>query len=112
MNMISAIQISKIEKQATLDAPTWLDKELAAQEPLNLAAHGFGKDVNRALYFRQQWLVDQQLADNDADIDGEQLRFRPGAMNELRQREVRTLAGQLSHEMGMGVREAVSGGAH
>jgi type IV secretory pathway VirD2 relaxase len=102
---ITTLSPVSVEKQATLDAPTWLDKELAAHEPLKLAAHGFGKDLNRALCLRQQWLVDQQLA----DIDGEQLRLRPGATDALRQREIRTLAGQLSKEMGVGVREAVSG---
>lgn len=94
-----------IEKQASLNAPTWLDKELVARDPLRLAAHGFGKDVNRALYLRQQWLVDQQLADGEAD----RFRFRPGAIDALRQREIRALASQLSTEMGMGVREAARG---
>jgi type IV secretory pathway VirD2 relaxase len=103
--MITTLSPIPVEQQATLDAPTWLDKELTAQEPLKLAAHGFGKDLNRALYLRQQWLLDQQLA----DIDGERLRVRPGATEALRQREIRTLAGQLSNEMGMGVREAASG---
>lgn len=103
--VITTLSPISVEKQAALDAPTWLDRELAAQEPLTLAAHGFGKDVNRALYLRQQWLVDQKLA----DIDGERLRLRPGATEALRQREIRTLARQLSNEMGMGVREAVSG---
>jgi hypothetical protein len=102
---ITTLSPISVEKQATLDAPTWLDKELAAQEPLKLAAHGFGKDLSRALYLRQQWLVDQHLA----DIDSERLRLRPGTTDALRQREIRTLAGQLSNEMGMGVREAVSG---
>lgn len=103
--MITTLSPISVEKQATLEAPTWLDKELAAHEPLKLAAHGFGRDVNRALYLRQQWLVEQQLA----DIDGEQLRLRPGATDALRRREIRSLAGQLSNEMGVGVREAVSG---
>ncbi|WP_240953965.1 DUF3363 domain-containing protein [Sphingomonas sp. G-3-2-10] len=102
---ITTLSRISVEKQATLDAPTWLDKELAAHEPMKLAPHGFGKDLNRALYLRQQWLVDQHLA----DIDGEQLRLRPGTTDALRQREIRTLAGQLSNEMGMGVREAISG---
>jgi type IV secretory pathway VirD2 relaxase len=102
---ITTLSPISVDKQATLDAPTWLDRELAAPEPMKVAAHGFGKDLNRALNLRQQWLLDQQLA----DIDGERLRFRPGATDALRQREIRTLAGQLSKEMGMGVREAVSG---
>lgn len=102
---ITTLSPTPVEKQATLDAPTWLDKELGSREPLEIAARGFGKELNRALYLRQQWLVDQQLA----EFEGEQLRFRPGATDALRQREIRSLAGQLSSEMGMGVREAVSG---
>jgi type IV secretory pathway VirD2 relaxase len=102
---ITTLAAVPLEKQATLDVPTWLDKELVSGEPLKLAAHGFGKDLNSALYLRQQWLVDQQLA----EVDGDRFRFRPGAMDTLRQREIRTLASQLSKEMRMGVREAAKG---
>lgn len=102
---ITTLATVPIEKQTALDAPTWLDKELATGEPMKIAAHGFGKDLGRALYLRQQWLVDQQLA----DLDGDRFRFRPGAVDTLRQREMRTLAGQLSKDMGMGVREAAKG---
>lgn len=103
--VITTLAAVPVEKQATLDAPTWLEKELVSGEPLKLAAHGFGKDLDRALYLRQQWLVDQQLA----EVDRDGFRFRPGAIDTLRQRELRTLASQLSAEMGMGVREATKG---
>lgn len=102
---ITTLSPVPIDKQATLDAPTWLDKELAAEEPIKPAAHGLGKDLNRALDRRRLWLIEQQLA----DMEGQQIQFRPGAIDTLRQREMRTLASQLSNEMGMGVRAAAKG---
>ncbi len=103
--VITTLSPIPVDKQAALNAPTWLDKELANGEPVKPAAHGFGKDLNRALDRRRQWLIDQQLA----HLEGDRFRFRPGAIDTLRQREIRTLASQLSTEMGMGVREAVNG---
>lgn len=102
---ITTLSPVPIDRQATLNAPTWLDKELVAGEPMKFASHGFGKDLNRALYLRQQWLIDQQLA----EVERDRFRFRPGAIDTLRQREMRALASQLSTEMGMGVREAAKG---
>lgn len=102
---ITVLSPTPVDRQATLDAPTWLDKELASSRRTEVAAHGFGGDVRRALFQRQQWLIEQGLA----EIDGDKLRLQPGATAALRQREVRALATQLARELGMGVREAASG---
>ncbi|MEG3146751.1 DUF3363 domain-containing protein [Sphingomonas sp. RT2P30] len=100
---ITTLSTMSVGRQTTLEAPTWLDKELAASEPLALAGHGFGKDMARALYQRQQWLVDRELA----DIDGDRLTIRPGMSEALSQRAISNLVGQLSRNMGMEGREAV-----
>ncbi|MEO9133318.1 MAG: DUF3363 domain-containing protein, partial [Sphingomonas sp.] len=101
--VITTLSTMSVERQAALEAPTWLDKELAANEPFGLANHGFGKDMARALYQRQQWLLDRELA----DIDGDRLTIRPGMTEALNQRAVRTLVAQLSEDMSMEGREAV-----
>ncbi|WP_227283953.1 DUF3363 domain-containing protein [Boseongicola sp. H5] len=47
-----------LRQQVTHDGATWLDRELTARQPLSVAAHGFGREVNEALDRRAQRLVD------------------------------------------------------
>lgn len=100
---ITVMSTTSVEKQASLEAPTWLDKELAAKGPLDLANHGFGKDTARALYQRQQWLLDRELA----DIDSGRLTIRPGMAEALSRGSINNLVGQLSQDLGMEGREAL-----
>lgn len=78
------------------DGVTWLDEQHAAKEPETLE-RGFGAQVRRAMALRRQWLIEQDLAWRDGDV----IRFRAGLMDELRRRELRQVAGQLSKETGL-----------
>ncbi|MDF2384871.1 relaxase/mobilization nuclease and DUF3363 domain-containing protein [Nostoc ellipsosporum NOK] len=78
------------------DGVTWLDEQQAAKEPETLE-RGFGAQVRRALGLRQQWLIEQDLAWRDGNL----IHFRAGMMDELRRRELRQVAGQLSKETGL-----------
>jgi hypothetical protein len=73
-----------------------LTSRQAAEEPETLE-RGFGAEVRRALALRRQWLIEQDLAWRDGDV----IRFRAGMMDELRRRELRQVAGQLSKETGL-----------
>ena len=85
-----------VAELAGKDIPTWLDRELEGGAASALRDAGFGREVRTALTARRQWLVEQQLADgNDATF-----RMRDGAMDALRQRELRQAAGRLSDELG------------
>ena len=79
------------------DGVTWLDEQSVSKEPETLE-RGFGAQVRGALTLRRQWLIEQDLAWRDGDT----IRFRAGMMEELRRRELRQVAGQLSKEMGLG----------
>ncbi|WHU03672.1 relaxase/mobilization nuclease RlxS [Sphingomonas sp. NIBR02145] len=75
---------------------TWLDEQNIAQEPEKLE-RGFGAEVRNALAARRQWLIEQGLAWREGDA----VHFQPGLLSELRQRELRQVAGQLSRELGL-----------
>lgn len=89
-----------LEQLARHDGVTWLDEQNLAKEPRTLE-RGFGAQVRQALALRQQWLVEQDLAWRDGDT----IHFRAGMTDELRRRELRQVAGQLSKEMGLGYAE-------
>jgi type IV secretory pathway VirD2 relaxase len=78
------------------DGVTWLDRALTQAEPIELG-RGFGAEVRKALSARQQWLIDQQLA----DVEGEAVLLRANALAVLQQRELRRVGSQLSRELGL-----------
>jgi len=78
------------------DGLTWLDEQQVAKEPEQLE-RGFGAQVRQAMALRRQWLIEQGLAWREGDA----IHFRTGMMGELRQRELRQVAGQLSKELGL-----------
>jgi type IV secretory pathway VirD2 relaxase len=83
---------------------TWLDEQQAAKDPEQLE-RGFGAQVRQAMVLRRQWLIEQGLAWREGDA----IHFRPGLINELRQRELRQVAGQLSKELGLAYTEHQGG---
>ena len=78
------------------DGVTWLDRTLA-QDTTPELGRGFGAEVRKALGLRQQWLVEQQLA----ETDGVTIRLRTNMLAVLQQRELRRVTGQLSQELGL-----------
>ena len=93
---IEPLAAMALEQMPAHDGITWLDEDASASH-----AHGapgsFGSKVAHALRRRQQWLVEQGLAD------------RPGRLDVLRRRELQRVAGQLSRELGAPFAEAESG---
>ncbi len=79
---------------------TWLDEQHVAKEPEALGG-GFGAQVRQALVLRRQWLIEEDLAWRDGDT----VRYRANLLTELRRRELRQVADQLSKGMGLGYAE-------
>jgi type IV secretory pathway VirD2 relaxase len=102
---IEMLSFAPVEKQTDLHAATWLDRETVVRDKLELADHGYGRDVYRALLQRQQWLIEQQLVEQD----GGDLLIKRNMLAILRQREVRAVAGQLSKDLGIPFEEAAPG---
>ena len=103
--VIQTLSTLPLEQQITADGATWLDRELIAATPLPLRDAGFGKDARAALVRRQQWLIEQGLAERDQD----QIVYRANLLNVLRRRELNRVGGQLSKELGLAYAETRPG---
>jgi len=84
---IEPLAAMALEQMPAHEGITWLDEDASLSH-----AHGpngsFGSKVADAMRRRQQWLVEQGLAD------------RPDRIDILRRRELQRIAGQLSRELG------------
>ena len=79
------------------EAATWLDRRLAAGQNEPVRASGFGAELIKAISARREWLVGEGWAEEA--VSG--LRFKPGALAALRQRELAAAAAGLSRELGL-----------
>jgi hypothetical protein len=86
-------------------APTWLDRQMRGEAALEVANHGYGREVRDALARRQQWLVAEGLA----AIRGDQVEYRPDMEAVLRRREIGTAAVRLGRQLGVPYSETVPG---
>src|SRR3546814_5580064 len=102
---VEILSTISIEKLPTIDAATWFDRELVADAPTPLRDAGFGREVKAAQALRRQWLIAEQLADEQ----GGQVTYRRGMLAALQRRELLRIAGQLSEELGKSFREARTG---
>ncbi|MCZ4107970.1 relaxase/mobilization nuclease RlxS [Brevundimonas diminuta] len=100
-------RLSKIplERQATFDGATWLDRELVASGPEATRDAGFGQEIAAAKARRMRWLVGQHLAEEDQG----KIVYRRDMLAQLRRREMSRVAGTLSDELGLGYVESRSG---
>jgi type IV secretory pathway VirD2 relaxase len=92
---LSVLSRTPVAELASRDAPTWLDREIegAAHAPRDL---GFGREVRTALAARRQWLIEHQLATGERGT----FRMRDGAVEALRERELRGAAEGLAAQTG------------
>jgi hypothetical protein len=93
---IEPLAAMALEQMPAHDGITWLDEDASVS-----GAHGsngsFGWKVADAMRRRQQWVMEQGLAD------------KPDRLDILRRRELQRIAGQLSRELGAPFVEAESG---
>lgn len=93
VDTLSALQLQEMPHH---DGITWLDEDVSLAGHSRLGG-GFGAKVTEALRQRQQWLVEQGLAD------------QPDMIETLRTRELQRVARQLSRELGLGYTKAEAG---
>lgn len=94
-----------VERLARAEAVTWLDREASEGRPLSARDKGFGREVRSAMALRQQWLIDEELA----DAAGGGIVYRRGALAALQRRELLRLAKGLEAELGKAFVEAREG---
>ncbi|WP_192355964.1 relaxase/mobilization nuclease RlxS, partial [Mesorhizobium mediterraneum] len=103
--VVDRLSSMPLDKQVGFDGATWLDRELASDEPEALGNSGFGREVREAQARRRQWLIAQGLAHEEQD----RIVYRANLISVLRQRELNRVAGQLSDELGLSYAEARTG---
>ena len=102
---VETLSARPLDQLREADAPTWVDRELASRTPLPIRDAGFGRDVRAAMAGRQQWLVEQQLA----DVDGNRIRLRANAIMMLQRRELLRESEEMSSQIGKVFVEAHTG---
>jgi type IV secretory pathway VirD2 relaxase len=93
LTMLSPVEL---ERLATYDGPTWLDRALVAKDRIATKPIGFGSELDQALADRLRWLINQQLA--EIKPSGE-IVPKPQMTPVLRQREQARLAETLSRQL-------------
>ena len=86
-----------LEQEATSYAPSWLDRRLRGEDPIEIAKHGYGAEVRQAMVRRQQWLIEQRLAEQRDD----KVLYRSDMDQILRRAELKVVAARLSKELGL-----------
>ena len=94
-----------IEQQITASGATWLDRQNIAREPVALSDGGFGAEVRHALDRRAEHLIEQGLADRNA----QRVTFARNLIDTLRARELEALGEKLAAETGQPFNRAGSG---
>jgi type IV secretory pathway VirD2 relaxase len=102
---IQVLAVQALEQEATVNAPSWLDRQLCGDDQLEVAKYGYGAEVRQAMYRRQQWLIEQRLAEQR----GDQILYRGDMDERLRRGELRSAAARLSKELGLDFAEPVAG---
>ena len=102
---VEILSARPLDQLRDAEAATWVDRELASQSPLPVRDAGFGRDVRAALVFRQQWLVEHQLA----HVDGDRIRVRANAIMMLQRRELLREGSAISSEIGKAYNAAATG---
>jgi type IV secretory pathway VirD2 relaxase len=102
---VETLSARPLDQLRGADAATWIDRELASQSPLPIRDAGFGRDVRAAMAGREQWLVEQQLA----DVEGDRIQLRVNAIMLLQRRELLRAGEELAAEVGKPFVETRSG---
>lgn len=88
--------------QINAEGATWLDRQLLAREPSQVADAGFGREVKEALSARAERLNSQGLARRQ----GTRLLFVRDLLATLYERELRSAMSKLESETGLSARPA------
>ncbi|HEX5258349.1 MAG TPA: DUF3363 domain-containing protein [Sphingomicrobium sp.] len=86
-----------LDRESTANAPSWLDRQLRDAEATAVANHGYGAEVRQAMVRRQQWLIEQGLAEQQ----GDSVLYHGEMDQRLRRAELRLVAARLSKELGL-----------
>lgn len=102
VRVLSALPLDKL---ATAEGATWLDRQLVGRDKESLAETGFGAAVREALDRRVDHLIEEELAQRR----GTRIIFAANLLGTLRDRELSKFAAGFSEETGMDYRRLAEG---
>jgi type IV secretory pathway VirD2 relaxase len=102
---IQMLAMRALEHEATTNAPSWLDRQLRGEDPVEIAKHGYGAEVRQAMVRRQQWLIGQGLAEQR----GDKVHYQSDMDQRLRRADLSVAAARLSKQLGLDLAEPVAG---
>jgi hypothetical protein len=102
---IQVLAVQALEQEATAKAPSWLDRQLRGEDAIDIAKHGYGAEVRQAMVRRQQWLIEQRLAEQR----GDQILYRGDMDERLRRAELTSVAARLTKELGLDFADVMPG---
>jgi len=91
--MVRVLSNFDLERQVEADGATWLDRRLVGRGPADLAATGFGQEVQEAMDRRREQLIDRGDASRQADG---RVFYRRNLLATLEQREVAQAGADLA----------------
>ena len=105
LRVLSALDL---EAQIRSDGATWLDRQLVARDPVQVAQGGFGLEAEAALEHRRQHHLTHGDARQDADGG---VRYRRNLLATLERRELERAGGELAATRGVPFRMPAPGDA-
>jgi type IV secretory pathway VirD2 relaxase len=94
---VEVLSTLRLDRQASAEGATWLDRELINGDPVALRDSGFGREVRQALTQRRLWLLEQGLALEQRGS----IIYRANLLRILRNRELQRVGGQLAGQLGL-----------
>ncbi|MGC6400322.1 relaxase/mobilization nuclease RlxS [Sphingomonas sp. FW199] len=102
---VELLTVEPVERLATADGATWLDRRLLRPQDMPARDAGFGSALRDAEARRRQWLINEGLG---SEIGGV-FEPRPGMIETLRRRELLRVGAALSRELELPFAEARPG---
>jgi type IV secretory pathway VirD2 relaxase len=103
--IVDQLSSLSLEQQIETNGATWLDRHLVSGYIEPPRDSGFGREIKEAMSRRQQWLIEQGLAQKEQ----ERIVYRDNMLAILQRRELTRVGGQLSKELGLPYVEAGMG---
>ncbi len=93
---LATLSFLSLESQINANGATWLDRQLLAKNPTPLRGSRFGAKTANALNERQEYLIQQGLAERD----GKTIRYKQNLLRVLKRQELAAAGKRLATETG------------
>ncbi len=103
--IVDKLSSLSIEQQITREGATWLDRHLVSGHTEPPRDSAFGREIKQAFRQRQQWLINQGLAQEQQGT----ITYSRNMLGTLQGRELSHVAGEIAQKSGLKYSEALFG---